>query len=877
MQCDKDKFYAINRYLSSSFRHLGRLIGRHPLYFVIIPFVFTALAALGLFKLQVVKDTEYLVVPSTGKTLKVRTEIEKLFPENNTDIDFSRMIGYYGANMIIATCKDGGTMMREYIFDELQMLNEKILDIKIQWKRQNITYSDICMRSEGECYGNNILSLNRKFEDVGRKKLKIKYPMEINSSHINIDAINLGGISTDENSFITDFQAVRLFYFVDYYNSNKQEIAVKWEEEFLKTLAENSFNYIRVSKMSGISIDNEINNIFVNIVWHMIISGICMAIFASVTCLTKDWVTSKPLIGVSGCISSFFAVVTAFGVLLLCGIKYAEGNIIVPFIVVGIGLDDSFVLLAAWRKTNPKDSVEKRMSETYSEATVSITITSLTNVACSLIALTTPFRILHIVGIYMALSIFIDYIYQVTFFGGLLALDGYREAKNLHARLFVPVKLDERPSGNLGFIKYGCYSSKDIEDNTTITCYKNHLGKILTVPIVKAVIIILFLLYLAGGIYFTKYIQPSTGITRSFKDNSYMINFLRDDSTFYSQYRDRIQIIVTSTLDYSDPNIQNNLEKLTTELENSPHMAGSNFTDSWLRLYLKFIKDSQLWISLRGYNLSRPEDFTDALCRVFLEFKWAKRFNKDIVFSEDGTKMLASRFFIQAKLVDNSLKENEIFINLWNIIDKYNLLVYCYNYRYIFYDCIFEEVPTTTQSIAVSSSVVILIFIIFIPNFFCAFCIALTIVCIEVITIGYMSVWDVTFHPIVTIFLIVITGFCTDYAAHISYAYAKSKGKNPNEKLQDCLDTVGHAIVQGCLSSLLGVAPLIFAPYEFFKDMFKIFIIFIVSSIIQGLCILPVMLSLWDSFLLLLCKSDERQRSNKKFSALPNTNEELLK
>ncbi|XP_023235002.1 patched domain-containing protein 3-like [Centruroides sculpturatus] len=477
----------------------------------------------------------------------------------------------------------------------------------------------------------------------------------------------------------------------------------------------------------------------------------------------------------------------------------------------------------------------------------------------------------------MALSIFIDYIYQVTFFGGLLALDGYREAKKLHAILFVHVNLNERPSGFVGFMKYGCYSSKDNENKTTMTCYKNHLGKILTFPIVKAAIIILFLLYLAGGIYFTKYLQLSIGIDSAFNENSNIVKYIRDENSFYSQYRDRIQIIVTSSLDYSDPNIQNNLEKLTTELENSPHMAGSNFTESWLRMYLKFMKDPQFWISLRGYNLSRPEDFTDALRRVFLKFKWAKRFNKDIVFSEDGSKILASRFFIQTKLVDNLQKDNEVFINLWNIIDKYNLPVKCYNYRYIFFDFLIEAVSTTTQSIAVSSCVVILIFIILIPNLFCAFCIALTIVCIEVITIGYMSVWDVTFYPIVTVFLIVITGFCTDYAAHISYAYAKSKGKNPNEKLRDCLDVAGHAIVQGCLSSLLCVSMLIFTPYTFLKDIFKVCFIFFISSVIQGLCILPIMLSLWDSFLLLLCKSEESHLSNEEFSVRPNTNEELLK
>ncbi|XP_023235015.1 patched domain-containing protein 1-like [Centruroides sculpturatus] len=265
MQSDKEKFNVVHRHLSSSFRHLGRMIGRHPLYFVVIPLLFTVLSTLGLFRLQVIKDSEYLHVPSNGRTWKVKSDVEKFFRDNATDFDFTRMTMYKGANMIIATCKDGGTMMREYVFDELQMLNEKILDIKITWKGQNVTYSDICMRSEGECFQNNLLSLKTKFEDVRRKKLQIKYPLEINSSHISVDAINLGGVSTDEDSFITDFQAFRLLYFVDYHNSSKQEIAHKWEEEFLKTLAENSFVYIRISKMSGISIDNEVNNIFCNL------------------------------------------------------------------------------------------------------------------------------------------------------------------------------------------------------------------------------------------------------------------------------------------------------------------------------------------------------------------------------------------------------------------------------------------------------------------------------------------------------------------------------------------------------------------------------------------------------------------------------------
>lgn len=60
-------------------------------------------------------------------------------------------------------------------------------------------------------------------------------------------------------------------------------------------------------------------------------------------------------------------------------------------LVLGVGMDDAFVLLAAWRRTNPTMSVPKRLSYTYAEAAVSITITSLTNFISFMIGIITPF------------------------------------------------------------------------------------------------------------------------------------------------------------------------------------------------------------------------------------------------------------------------------------------------------------------------------------------------------------------------------------------------------------------------------------------------------------------------------------------------------
>lgn len=101
-------------------------------------------------------------------------------------------------------------------------------------------------------------------------------------------------------------------------------------------------------------------------------------------------------------------------------------------------MDDSFVLLAAWRRTDSKLSVVDRLGETYAEAAVSVTITSLTNFISFWIGAITPFPSVRIFCIYTATAVLFTYIYQVTFFGGCMAISGIAEKRRLHAMFCVP-------------------------------------------------------------------------------------------------------------------------------------------------------------------------------------------------------------------------------------------------------------------------------------------------------------------------------------------------------------------------------------------------------------------------------------------------------
>jgi hypothetical protein len=93
--------------------------------------------------------------------------------------------------------------------------------------------------------------------------------------------------------------------------------------------------------------------------------------------------------------------------------------------------------------------------------------------------------------------------------------------------------------------------------------------------------------------------------------------------------------------------------------------------------------------------------------------------------------------------------------------------------------------------------------------------------------------------------LIMCIGFSVDFSAHISYAYMSAKVDTPAERVRSCLYSLGLPIVQGALSTILGVLALLVAPSYIFITFFKVVFLVIVIAALHGLVLLPVLLSLF--------------------------------
>lgn len=831
----------IKRLLSIIFLRIGYHIGCYALRYILLLFLLTAVLATGFLKLNLVKDIEYLYSPINARGRTERATLESLFPPRlSSDFDFFRISKAGRLGSVIAVSKNNASMLNESIIETLLQLDKIIQNITVTWNNSSFSYKELCCRtSKDNCYENFVLTFKGKTEKIKKGKFAIKYPFERNNGDPITSAMLLGGVSVNETNYIRDFRAIRLLYMLDYSTEVKEKITLKWEDEFLKVLSNVKFQNIKIYKFVGQSFDMEVNRISEMVLPLLFIAAPLMVTFAALSCLSSDVVTSKPWLGIAGCISPIMSTIAAFGLLLHCNAEYIDLNLAIMFLMLGIGIDDSFVLLAAWRRTNKKDDVKHRMSEAYSEAAVSITITSLTNFLSFCIGLTTPYRVIRIFSLYSAISLLFDFFYQIFFFGSFMALEGIREEKQLHSVICLRIKSVNRSNEHS--------ENGEIEENFMMKFFRDILGNLLKENIIKLFVFVVFVIYLGFGIYCTKWIKEGFDYINILPSSSYLLQYMIAHYEYFTDYPQRIHLIINKTLDYSDPTVQNNIENILQSFESAPLMADSSTTECWLREYLAFFKEPISKFSLSGYNLSNSEDFVEGFKDVFLKFKSAERLRKDVLFNKEGNQIIASRFLVQSRNVRNASAEKFLLENLRKIADNSKYPVCIYNFWFIIYDQYLDLLPTCIQTIGIAALLISIVFLLFIPNFTCVACVTLTVISIQVGVIGYISVWDVTIDTVSMIILVLCTGFCVDYSAHISYSYMSSEKTNPNEKLKSSLYAAGYPIFQGCISTVLGVSVLYFAPSYSFVIFFKIILLVMLFSSFHGLILLPVILTIGDS------------------------------
>ncbi|XP_023244127.1 patched domain-containing protein 3-like [Centruroides sculpturatus] len=837
----KQKFTRLSEILTTNIGKFAKIIGTHPFYFIFPTLLLSGLLSIGIMNIKTNYYNDYLLTPDRGRVFDVMQFIDKTFPMNySTFYDFLRMTKPPLSPIIYLINKKGESIFNKNVLEEIKIIDKIAKNVTITVNGNIIRYHDVCGIVDGKCFENPLIPLINN-TDVSNV-LRHKYPLHLDPLTFvyKILCINLGGVKTDDKRYIKDAKAIRLIYPVDEFNTRTKELSTLWKEALYNRMKAYSSDFVEVLQEPFQSTESEMKIISDKMIPLINASALIIIIICVITYMTNSWVRSKPWMAVASVVSTGMATAASFGFLCACGVENVSFNFGIPYIILATEVDNAFVIVSFWRQTSPYDSVVKRMEKTYSNAAVSITTTSLMKFSTYCIGMTSPFPGVRTFFLYAAVCVFFNYLFQLCFFGGCLALSGYREEKGLHSFTCRPVLESSKIYEGYG---------EAPKDDSLMTFFKNKFATFISQSRTQTIITVVYLTLLSIGIWRVLVINEGFDVFK-FHDNNYKITqAYRIYYNYFTEYPYTVHVVINENLDYSDPRVQNKVQKIIHNFHSLPNIAGPELDIFWLK-YFKIFQDHPISkYSLMGYDMTEKKDFMDALKNVFLNFKGAQQFRNDIYFNHNNTEIISTRFLLIAKNVSDKITEVNIMKDLWRIANEAPFKV---NVHMLASPLIEQAIIVKTQTfqvIWITSLLTLVIFICFIPNFICASVVAVSVISISVQTIGYISLWGINLDIISMITLILCIGFSVNYPTHMCYSFVKSEKTTTKEKLKDSLFHLGFPVCQGSLSTDFGLV--IVLSYDYFINKVFVIIIAIITAqtAFHAMFVIPVMLS-FISFLM---------------------------
>ena len=182
--------------------------------------------------------------------------------------------------------------------------------------------------------------------------------------------------------------------------------------------------------------------------------------------------------------------------------------------------------------------------------------------------------------------------------------------------------------------------------------------------------------------------------------------------------------------------------------------------------------------------------------------------------------------------------------DLRTIAEGSELPAIVYHPTFIFFDQFIAIFPNTMQNLGIAVGAMLIVSLLMIPNPICSILVTLSLTSIVTGVIGFMTHWDVNLDNISMTNLIICIGFSVDFSAHISYAYVSGNQGSRRENAIHALYSLGMPIVQGSLSTILGILILAFSDTYIFRTFFKKMFLVISLGALHGILFIPVFLML---------------------------------
>lgn len=222
-------------------------------------------------------------------------------------------------------------------------------------------------------------------------------------------------------------KVVVLYFRTDRQTPEISNVINKWEQNLFDYVAHFDHPTLNMTVNSDAMIAREVRTNGLTCIPYFSFSVMLVVFFIMASNKREHFVMSHSIVmAILGIAGPLMAIGTTFGFLFLFGLPFNSITLVMPFLIIGVGCDDVFIIIHAMRKTDKSESLEDQIAETMEEAGPSITVTSATNILSFGIGIATPTPAISLFCLYTCVAVAVDFVYQLTFFVAVLVFEEKR-------------------------------------------------------------------------------------------------------------------------------------------------------------------------------------------------------------------------------------------------------------------------------------------------------------------------------------------------------------------------------------------------------------------------------------------------------------------
>lgn len=513
------------------------------------------------------------------------------------------------------------------------------------------------------------------------------------------------------------------------------------------------------------------------------------------------------------------AVVAAYGACSAIGIPHGPLNNVLPILLIGLGVDDMYVISSAWENSGNMKLLE-RAGRALQHAGVAVTVTSLSDAVAFLVGATTKVPALRWFCVYAAVGVMAVYILQATVFVAALTVDQkYREKKNED-----PKKKTQEKRKHTTFL------------GIVMKAYAN----VIVLPWMQATVLVAAASMIGAGIWGAVSLRQEFSPVWFLPRTSYLYHWFQAMDRHFPRDGELGSVYFSNV---SLPRELPALRDLAADLRTSPYITR---VDAWYS-----VLDVYLMESLDYYNVTLTEEVLHDALGIFLQSKSGAQFNNNFLFEDELTcEDPAPPFSIfkinfQYGRLENRADQQAAMNQVREIVSSANISGYhaVWSHVYSQWETDAAVGSELWRNLGLVACVVGIMTLLLLAAPRAAFLVFLCVLATLTEVAALMHVWGLTIDTVTCIALVLAIGLCVDYAAHVAHAFLVVTGSR-RARVQAAVEGVGPAVLHGGFSTLLAFLMLSPSDSHLFISFFKIFIGVALFGLFHGLVLMPVLLAL---------------------------------